>query len=113
MSTKVFDRVAEVSASGELVGGIVLEWYRLEKPNSVDPNSTPYRRDIPGNGLALISWPADKQKDINEIRKIAGELVDIVHVPGAPAVAYGNYSAQSFDQMGDFRRLLMQMMRLI
>lgn len=91
VNTEVFDRVAAASESGEFEASVLFEYNPEHKVRSVDPKATPYRRDLPGNGLTLISnWKTTK--DTEEIRQIALGLCSLAHDP-TTELAYGNYSA--------------------
>lgn len=91
VNTGVFDAVAAASASGEYDVTVLFEYNPAGKVRNVDPKATPYRRDLPGNALALISnWKTAKETD--EIRKLALDLCDQVKEPTTD-LAYGNYSA--------------------
>ena len=90
INTEVFDRVAQASESGEYFVTLLFEYSPMQKVNSVDPKATPYRRDLPGNALALINWKTTKEPE--EVRKLAVDLCTMVQAPETD-LAYANYSA--------------------
>ena len=94
LTLPIFDRVAEISESGEYQPLMITEFVPHQKINSVPADKTPFRRDSPGNGIAVLHWSTNTPENVEQAKRYTAELAELVKTPG---VAYGNYSKASVD----------------
>lgn len=73
-------------------GSLAFEFLPHGKINSIPADETPYRRNLPGNGIALVLWDENTSELEAEAKTVVDALSDMVKVPG---MHYGNFSAHS------------------
>ena len=101
MTAETFDKLEESLKEGPFMCSLLLEYYRHDKINSVPANETPYRRNLPGNGIALVVWDDPKPELEVKAKDIVDRLSSLVKVPG---MHYGNFS-----KCGDVSYLMMNL----
>lgn len=85
-----FDKVMELLKGTPFRGQLAFEYLPHGKINSVAPHETPYRRNLPGNGIAVVMWDEHTPELEARARTLVEQLTAMVKVPG---MHYGNFSA--------------------
>lgn len=93
ITLEIFDRVAEISESGEFEAFMITEFVPHEKINAVPAGKTPYRRNLPGNACAVLHWSTNTPGIVEEAKRLTSDLASMVKIPG---MSYGNYSKLDF-----------------
>ncbi|KAH8102177.1 hypothetical protein BXZ70DRAFT_1016565 [Cristinia sonorae] len=88
MTQSNFDKVLELSNFEELNVMLAFEYVSHAKVNSVSVDETPYRRDLPGNAMILVTWKDDDPKKLQAAREAAHALAKIT----PEGTAYGNFT---------------------
>lgn len=95
-----FDRIMDMAGpDSPLHCFLNLEYLPHGKINSVPADETPYRRNLPGNGVCFVFWDENTPGLEARAKGLVDELSSMVKVPG---MHYGNFSESSctvFDAM--------------
>jgi hypothetical protein len=97
----IFEKVIEVTAKRpKMQGGVLLEYFPLQKVCSIPKNATPYNRSPYPSVMIMFRWSDDQPNDLEFARSSANELLEIVtegnvDLPksdrGTPGYTYPNY----------------------
>lgn len=82
------EQIVALSATGEISTALLLEWWPHDKINSIPEVVTPYRRNLAGNSLVLVTWKDDTPTR-NEFAKQAAQKMKAFMPTG---LGYGNYN---------------------
>lgn len=91
MTRSTFDKVMSFCKPGSLDVFMAFEYVSQAKVNSVPVDETPYRRDLPGNGVIFARWKDDVPGKYDEARDAAHALAALT----PEGEAYGNYAGTS------------------
>lgn len=92
MTQAMFDKVMSLGTPHVMDVAICFEYVSHKKVNSIPVDETPYRRNLPGNGIILVKWDDDAPEKYKYARDAAHALANMT-----PAgEAYGNYAGECF-----------------
>ncbi|THH28994.1 hypothetical protein EUX98_g5195 [Antrodiella citrinella] len=98
MTRTAFNKVMELAQFGVIDVAMGFEYGSNERVNSVPADETPFRRDLPGNGVVLVKWNDDALEKAKYARDAAHALAALTPKLGF-AEAYGNYEGIDSDAL--------------
>lgn len=92
---KAHDKYLEVANSGNFLGAILYEYFPLHKINSLDGDTTAFRRDHASSILINITWDNSVEDRTQEARKHAYAIAACINggedLTSSESLGYANY----------------------
>lgn len=98
---KAYDKAVEAIKTGNFQGGVLYEYFPLDKVNAVPRSATAFRREMVNNVLINISWDGQAGDHTEEARTLSHEIADIINsaqsdMTVSESAGYSNYGQVLF-----------------